>query len=263
MKLAAIQFRPPKGQPDRARDALAERVTDACQRGAKVVVCPEMATTGYVWASPAEIGPLTEEAHGPTYQRLSAIARDHGSWVICGFAERFVHPQQTGARGGRVASLFNSALVILPDGQLATCYRKVLLYDADKRWANPGHRRPVCPADFGRLAPGICMDINDPRYITHLRETRPDVVAFCTNWISEGLPVHGYWQERLAGWKGWFIAGNSWGEDGDVCFSGESAILAPGGQVVAQAPARGDTVLVYDAVGLGMDSAAAQQPPVP
>ena len=253
MKLAAVQYRPPKGDPDQARAELCGLVTEAAEQGARVIVCPEMATTGYIWESPAEIGPHTEEARGPTLQALGEVARSHGAWVVCGIAERFVPPRQPAVlarKGKTVAHLFNAALVISDTGELATCYRKVLLYEADRVWANAGWRRPVCQADFGTLAPGICMDINDPRFVRHLRDTQPTVLAFCTNWVAEGVPVLPYWQERLQGWSGWMVAANTWGDDRGVGFSGESAILGPNGAVLAQAPVEGNAVLVAEAPGL-------------
>ena len=132
-------------------------------------------------------------------------------------------------------------------GELVSCYRKVLLYEADYDWAQPGRRRVVCTTrSLGRLAPGICMDLNDPRFVAHLIADRVDVCAFCTNWVEEGIDVHPYWQERLRDWTGWFVAANTWGEDQGTQFSGRSAILAPGGRVAASAPAEGDAVLVVD-----------------
>ena len=59
--------------------------------------------------------------------------------------------------------------MISSDGALATCYRKVLLFEADETWANPGWRRPVCPTPMGRLAPGICMDIRSEEHTSELQ----------------------------------------------------------------------------------------------
>jgi predicted amidohydrolase len=42
------------------------------------------------------------------------------------------------------------------------------------------------------------------------------------------------------------VAANTWGQDRGTRFAGRSAILGPGGVVVAEAPAEGDAVLVYD-----------------
>lgn len=246
MKLAAIQYRPPKGRPDEARADIVRLVDEACGAGAELVVLPEMATSGYVWSSPDEVLPHAEVRRGPTFRALSERARRHGAWLVCGLPERFHPPGVRGPSGGPVARLYNSALVISSDGALATCYRKVLLFEADETWANPGWRRPVCPTPMGRLAPGICMDINDPRFIRHLFEARVQVLAFCTNWVEEGADVHPYWCGRLAGWQGWAVAANTYGEDRGVGFSGRSAVIAPGGRVVAQAGATGDAVIFVD-----------------
>ena len=248
MKLAAIQYRPPKGKPEQARKELLRLIEAAGREGADLVVCPELATTGYMWDSPQELVPHSESPRGPTFQMLSAAAKKHHSWIVCGFAERFLHhpDQDPGGQGRRMASLFNSALVVTPEGNLATCYRKVCLYEADRNWANPGWRRPVCPTPMGRVAPAICMDINDPKFADFLQDTHPDIIAFCTNWIEEGQPVHPYWMQRLSGWSGWLVAANSWGEDRGVEFCGRSAIVAPDGTIVAQADTEGDEVLLVD-----------------
>jgi predicted amidohydrolase len=145
-----------------------------------------------------------------------------------------------------MATLYNSALVVSPLGALVTCYRKVLLYDADEAWASPGWRRSVVPTSQGPIVPAICMDLNDPGFSYFLLQQQPKVVAFCTNWIEEGAEVHAYWRDRLSGFDGAFVAANSWGEDGDTAFCGRSAIFGPGREVLAEAPAEGDHVLVAD-----------------
>ena len=246
MKLAAVQYRPPKGRPDAARADIVRLVDEACGAGAALVVLPEMATSGYVWSHPAELMPHAEVRRGPTFRALSERARRHRAWITCGLPERFEVPGMRGPSGGPVVRLYNSALVIAPDGGLATCYRKVLLFEADETWASPGWRRAVCPSALGRIAPGICMDINDPRFVRHLVDARVDVLALCTNWVEEGVDVHPYWRARLAGWRGWMVAANTHGVDRGVGFSGRSAILAPGGRVVAEAEPSGDAVILVD-----------------
>lgn len=245
MKLAAIQYRPPKGEPELAREQIVALVHQAAGQGAQVVVLPEMATTGYIWSSPQEVGPHSELPRGPTYAALAAVARVHGIWIFCGYPERMFTGR---ARERRKVALFNSALAVMPDGELATSYRKMLLYEADTRWANAGWRRAVCRTEFGRIAPAICMDLNDSAFLEFLGYARPDIVAFCTNWVQEDADVHGYWRQRLheAGWSGWFVAANTWGTDRGTRFSGRSAILDPDGVVVAEAPVEGDAVIVAE-----------------
>jgi predicted amidohydrolase len=239
VKLAAIQFRPPKGKPELARSGLAELIGAAGEQGADLIVCPEMATTGYIWHSPADLAPLAEPARGPTLAMLSEKAREHRSWIVCGFAED--------AGGG---ALYNSALVVDPFGDMVRCYRKVLLYDADLSWARPGQQRMSIGSDLGRIAPAICMDLNDDGLIRYLHRAGVDVLAFCTNWVDEGSAVHPYWIWRLTGWPGWLVAANTWGQDEDTLFSGCSAIIAPDKRVVAAAGYLGDEVLLVDTEAL-------------
>jgi len=247
MKLAAIQYSPPKGDVERARRELCTLVDAAGSEGAEFIVCPEMATTGYVWTSPEEIGPHSELNRGETFRALAQVARTHRSWVVCGFPERVA--QRVRAPEGsirRVYALHNSAMVITPMGELASTYRKMLLFEADKTWASAGWRRVVFPTDFGRVVPGICMDLNDSGFVDFVHETQPKLVALCTNWVDQGVDVHGYWRNRLSGWSGWMVAANTWGEDSGTCFSGESAILDPSGTVVAKGHKTGNEVLIIE-----------------
>lgn len=244
MRLAAIQYRPPKGQPDLAREQIAALVGEAGREGADLVVLPEMATTGYVWSRPQDVGPFAEDPRGPTWQRLRPLAQEHDTWIVCGLPER--HIARVTPDGRRQIALFNSAIVVMPDGELATCYRKCLLYSQDERWANPGWRRTVCRTELGRLALGICMDLNDPEFTDFLGYARPDLLAFCTNWVDEGVVVHDYWRERLAHWQGWTVAANSWGEDEGTRFTGRSVIMGPGGRIHAEAAYEGDEILLVD-----------------
>jgi predicted amidohydrolase len=229
MNVAAIQYRPPKGTPAEARATLARMVDEA---HSDIVVCPEMATSGYVWRDAAALRPHAEPARGPTFELLSPIARRNRSWVVVGFPEL--------ARD----RLYNAALVIGPDGSLVCTYRKVLLYEADLAWARPGNTRMLCESNFGLLAPAICMDLNDPGFPRFLEAKAPAVVCFATNWVEEdGFEVLPYWREQLGSWKGVFVAADTWGVDEGVRFYGRSVILGPERQVLAEAPREGDAIL--------------------
>lgn len=233
MKLAAIQYKPPKGNLVLARSELGQLIDDAVAQGAEIIVCPEMATTGYIWSSKEEILPHVESKDGATFQWLSKKASDHGVWLTCGYAERSENGQ-----------MYNSALVVDNRGQMICNYRKVLLYDADLSWADSGNNRFVLPSSYGRMAPIICMDLNDDGCIRFLKEHRINICLFCTNWIEESMDVLWYWRLRLEGFFGYFVAANSWGDDSGTTFSGSSAILGPRGVLLAQAPKAGNAVIV-------------------
>jgi len=235
LRVAAIQFRPPKGDVPAARAALLAHIDEAAAAGARLIVCPELATTGYVWRSATHILPHTERAHGATFAALAAAAARHRAWVVCGFAER-------GDDGG----LYNAAMVVGPDGALVATYRKVLLFELDETWATPGTARVSVDVDDRRMAPAICMDLNDDRFVDFVQTHGHQVIPFCTNWLEQGFDVVPYWRFRLRYLSVALIAANSWGDDEEVTFCGRSAILDRHGRRLAVAPTRGDAVLVAD-----------------
>lgn len=234
MRLAAIQFRPPKGRPDEARARLLELVERAADAGASLVVTPEMSTTGYVFSDADELRPHAEARDGETARALGEVAARRGLHVVVGFAERDGD------------ALYNSAMLVGPNGALLAVYRKNLLFELDERWATAGTERVVVSTELGTMAPGICMDLNDDGFVAFVERERPDIIPFCTNWLEQGFDILPYWRFRLHRWRGWFVAANTWGTDSNVGFSGRSAILAPGGRIAALAGVSGDAIIVAD-----------------
>ncbi len=235
MKLSAIQYKPPKAQTQVARGELLQLVEQSAKQGADIIVCPEMAVSGYVFESKEHIRPHCERADGPTARELAKIAKAYRSWIVCGIAEEA--PDGT---------LYNSAVVLSSTGNLVACYRKILLYELDETWCTPGTERMLIQTEFGSLAPAICMDLNDNELIYWMWRARPDILAFCTNWLNQDSPIDSYWKWRTPHWNGWFVGANRWGVDVSTPFRGESAIIAPNKETVAQAQIEGDAILMWD-----------------
>jgi predicted amidohydrolase len=231
--VAAVQYRATKGDVERSRASLV-RLAERAAVDSDLIVLPEMAATGYVFPDAAAVRAVAELADGPTLAALAPIARAHRAWVVCGFPER---------AGDR---LFNSALVIDPTGALRSTYRKTLLYEADVHWATPGDSGyGSFDADAGRFAVGICMDLNDDRFVAWLRTADPDAVAFPTNWVESadlGIDTWTYWAWRLQGLRAGLVAANTWGTDGEVRFTGESCALR-NRTILAHLSAEGNGVL--------------------
>lgn len=231
MRVTAIQFKAIHSDPDASLRQLIPLVRQAAV-DQHLVVLPEMAATGYIFAGIDDIRPLCEFPDGRTFQALSPIAKDAGCWIVAGF------PETDGER------LYNSALVIDAQGDLAFVYRKTLLFDADRPWAQPGdsgYRR--FETDGGAFGVGICMDLNDDGFIEWCRGADLRAIAFPTNWLlEESVDVWTYWAWRLDGIPTALIAANSYGPDGNVVFGGRSIIL-DARTALAAAPLTGDHII--------------------
>lgn len=226
--LAVVQFKPRRG----ARNAnLAKLVTltqQALEAGAKVVVLPEMCATGYRFPNPEVVRPMSEPPRGPTFKAFQPLAKQFGAIIVVGFVEDFE------------GKLYNAALVINAEGKVQTLYRKRLLYIDDHTWANPGDLPyPVFNTPYGTATVGICMDMNDPRFHTHLRRTKPEIVCFPTNWVDEGDNPQRYWMAQLKGWNGYLLAADRYGEEDGVGFCGRSCVIRAG-EVLISGPPEGD-----------------------
>jgi predicted amidohydrolase len=220
--VAAIQFEPVLGEKEANLRRLLELVEEAARRGARLIVTPEMATTGYCWYDREEIRPHVEPIPGPTTERFAQVAREHGCYVVVGMPE--VAPE-TGI-------FYNSAALVGPAG-LVGVYRKTHSYISEPKWAKDGDLGlSVWETPLGRLGILICMDADyfEPARLLALQGA--DVLCFPTNWLEEKSPSAA-WMARAFENGCYLIAANRYGCERGVQFSGGSAVLDPDGSVQA------------------------------
>ncbi len=232
LHVAAVQYRARKGALAASRAELVALARQAAE-GADLVVLPEMAVTGYVFPDAAAVAAVAETPGGPTAEAFAEVAAAERCWLVVGFPER---------DGDQ---LYNSALVLDPAGACAFVYRKTLLFDEDLHWATPGNSGYRVFGEPGRrFGVGICMDLNDARFVDWLHGQELAAVAFPTNWLQDetGIDLHTYWFWRLGRSGAALVAANTWGADGHVAFSGRSAILQRG-RVLSSLPPAGHGIV--------------------
>jgi predicted amidohydrolase len=197
---AVIQFEPRVFAKEANLVALLRLTEEAATGGAKLIVTPEMATTGYCWASREEIASEVEPIPGPTTARFAEIAARYGCWIVVGLPE--VDPQ-TGV-------FYNTAVLIGPDGPLGR-YRKTHAYISEPKWAKDGDLGlPVFETPLGRIAMTICMDACYPETARVPALAGADVICFPTNWLTEKSPSPS-WMARAAENGVYFLAANRYG----------------------------------------------------
>jgi 5-aminopentanamidase len=175
--VAACQVSLQVGAAARNRETALAAITAAADAGARIVVLPELAPSGYVFASPAEARSLAEPADGPVVTEWAQLARHRGLVVIGGFCEL-----------GDDGQLYNSAVLADPGGVRAV-YRKVHLWDAEADFFVPGSAPPpVVATEFGAIAMMICYDAEFPEWVRLPALAGADLLALPTNWPAEPVP---------------------------------------------------------------------------
>ena len=219
---AAVQFEPVMGDKPRNVEALAHLVEEAANAGSRLIVTPEMGTTGYCWYDRAEVAPFVEPVPGPTTDRFAEIARHRDVFIVVGMPE--VDPA-TGL-------YYNSAVLIGPEGVVGT-HRKTHPYISEPKWAANGDRgHQVFETPLGRIALLICMDIHFVETARLVALAGADVICHISNWLAERTPAP-YWIHRAYENGCYLIESNRWGLERGVQFSGGSCIIGPEAEMLA------------------------------
>jgi predicted amidohydrolase len=220
-KVAAVQFEPTMFEKERNIARLLELCEAAAKAGARLIVTPEMGTTGYCWFDRAEVAPFVEKVPGPTTDRFAALTRKHDCYIVLGMPE-------TDSDG----VYFNSAVLIGPDGVVGG-HRKSHPYISEPKWAAAGDLgHQVFDTPIGRIALLICMDIHFVETARLVALEGCDVICHISNWLAERTPAP-YWISRAFENSCYLIESNRWGLERMVQFSGGSCVIAPDGTVIA------------------------------
>lgn len=174
MKVALIQMRPRL----KALDANRERALALMASvPADLYVLPELFSSGYTFARADEVASAAEPAGaGPTFEALSAFARDSGAVVVYGYPER---------DGDR---FYNAAGTLGPSGWIGN-YRKIHLFAREKLFFTAGDQpAPVFDLPWGRLGVMICFDWYFPELTRSLALGGADLIAHPSNLVLPHCP---------------------------------------------------------------------------
>ena len=129
----------------------------------RLVVFPELHLHG---VDQAELADAAEPLDGPRLRALGDIAADLGIWLVPG----------TVCERGPQGQLFNTAVVLSPQGQLIAWYRKIFPWRPYEPF-DPGDRFVVFDLeDAGRAGFSVCYDAWFPEVTRHLAWLGAEVV---------------------------------------------------------------------------------------
>src|SRR6185503_14271658 len=98
VRVAAIQYKPQKGQREASWEALSRLISTAGEAGAQLIVCPEMALSGYLFQNAASVFRVAEAKDGLGFTQLAGLAERYHTYIICGYAEIEMEPGASSPR---------------------------------------------------------------------------------------------------------------------------------------------------------------------
>ena len=232
MKVAAVQMDIKISEKEQNLAKILENLEAAADAGAKVVVFPECALTGYCFTSREEAMPMGESVPGPSTEKLARAAKDLGCTVVVGMLERDGD------------ALYNAAAVIEPRGILGT-HRKLHMPCLGIDWFNNPGDRPfkIFASAHGKLGVNICFDCSFPESSRVLKLLGAQLLAIPTNWpVKSDAWLHTP-QMRATENHFYVIASNRVGEERGFRFAGHSMIVDVMGNVMAEADDQEETIL--------------------
>jgi 5-aminopentanamidase len=233
MLIAGVQMDVELGAIEVNLARMAERLQEAAGQGAKLVVFPECAATGYCFESAAEARELAEPIPGPITERMSDLCREHNTHAVFGMVE---------SDGDR---LFNAAVLAGPEGVLGT-YRKIHLpYLGLDAFTTPGDRLfRVDHVGNLRIGMSICYDGSFPESTRSLALLGADLVVLPTNWPPGAETTAEYVvNARAVENNVYFMAVNRVGTERGFRFIGHSKIADPHGNTLAEARGSQERIL--------------------
>lgn len=233
VRVAAVQMEPRFGDLDANLKAILAKLDEATAEGAKLVVFPECALSGYGFDSKEEALRHAEPIPGPATRAVGSACARSGAFAIFGLLER---------EGDR---LFNACVLVGPGGVVGS-YRKIHLpFIGVDRFADPGDRPlEVFEAAGVRVGMHICYDGTFPETGRVLALLGADLLVLPTNWpthsetAAEHLPACRALENVV-----YAMAVNRVGEEKGFRFLGRSSIAGPGGETMARASSEGSEIL--------------------
>lgn len=204
---------------------------------ADLLVLPELFSTGYLFSGRRELRQLAEEIPGgETTRFLKSLSKKRKMAIVAGIAER------------NKGKIYNASIFVNPRGDIHL-YRKLHLFDREKRWFDPGNLKlEVISFRGAKIGVMICFDWIFPEVARSLTLLGAEIICHPAN-----LVLH-YCQQSMVTRSlenGVFtITANRVGterQEGEkITFTGRSQVTSPRGEILVSSPRNKESFRVAD-----------------
>lgn len=205
----------PKENLTRALEAI-RRTTSATD----LIVFPETFITGF--PTPQNVAQISQPLDGAMLSMLHSAAQENKLSLAIGTAEAFE------------GSYYNTTVLITPDGPVLT-YRKVHMWASDQGVFSPGDRIECCAWRGLQVGALICYDIEFPESARALAMLGAELLIVTDGNMDPYGPVHRRAIVARAMENQMFaVLANRCGSGAGHTFPGESVVVDPFGEIVAE-----------------------------
>jgi predicted amidohydrolase len=218
--IAVAQMQPKLGAIEENLAKMANWVEKIClEQKTDIVIFPELATTGYECG--ARFAELAQRVPGHATNYLAERASHYDTHILFGMVEE----------GKPEGVIYNSAILLGPDGDVVHKYQKVHLKGEEKLVFRPGYRYSVPQTAIGPLGILIGWDLAFPEAARSVALQGADLICVCANWEK---PHNDEWRiynyARAMENSAYVAAANRVGEEYTYQFLGDSMVVGPLGE---------------------------------
>lgn len=231
LRVAAVQMRSTRDLASNAQK-IAQHIAHCAEQGARVVAFPECALTGYF--DNTFMQAISAEQLAGLEQQVAAACRANHVYAVVGT------PYREDDR------LFNSAIVIRPDGTTLARYHKIQLAES---WPTGGQELVVFPVDGVPASIIICHDERYPELVRLPVLAGARIVFYLSH--ESGLdkeskigPYRAQIQARAVENSVFVVQSNAPANADAAGSHGQSRLIAPDGNLMAEASIFGEDVLI-------------------
>jgi predicted amidohydrolase len=181
--IALLHLAPRPAEVAANRQAIEQAARQAAADGARLIVTPELAISGYGFRD--LLGTCwIAEGQAELFAWAGALARETGATLVLGTPE------------AAPGALYNSMIVFAPDGAVTGRHRKInALRVGSESWSTPGDRPTVIPIDgIGRVGFFVCADMYSQRLVDETAAQGVDLHLSSAAWAPGLHGPNGEWE---------------------------------------------------------------------
>ncbi len=232
--VALLQFQIHRSRPEENFARAAEAAHQAAENGCQLLLLPELWTSGYDLPNRAACA----EENARLLPRLHALAQQHQLWIAGSILTQ---------RGGK---FYNTLHCLSPDPLgVSFTYDKLHLFPLMQEdvYLTPGAVPVLADLHWASAGCAVCYDLRFPELSRYYALSGANLFLLPAEWP----------QARIENWKtliraraienqAFMLACNAVQQAGAEHFGGFSAVIAPNGDVLAEADGNSETLLIAE-----------------